>query len=70
MIDNDECGEVGGMIGRGNIRTLRKPAPVPLCPSQIPRDVTRARIRTAVVGSQVLTPEYGTATCATAADTT
>jgi hypothetical protein len=25
-------GEIGGMIGRGNLSTLRKPAPVPLCP--------------------------------------
>jgi hypothetical protein len=25
-------GEIGGMIGKGNRNTLRKPAPVPLCP--------------------------------------
>jgi hypothetical protein len=25
-------GEIGGMIGRGNRSTRRKPAPVPLCP--------------------------------------
>jgi hypothetical protein len=25
-------GEIGGMIGRGNRSTPRKPAPVPLCP--------------------------------------
>jgi hypothetical protein len=30
---NDDCGAIGGMlIGRGNQSTLRKPAPVPLCP--------------------------------------
>jgi hypothetical protein len=29
-------GEIGGMIGRGNGSTWRKPAPVPLCPSQTP----------------------------------
>jgi hypothetical protein len=30
-------GELGGMmIGRGNRSTRRKPAPVPLCPSQTP----------------------------------
>jgi hypothetical protein len=30
-------GEFGGMkIGRGNRSTRRKPAPAPLCPSQIP----------------------------------
>jgi hypothetical protein len=29
-------GEIGGMIGRGNRSTRRKPAPVPLCPPQNP----------------------------------
>jgi hypothetical protein len=29
-------GEIGGMIGRGNRRTRRKPAPAPLCPPQTP----------------------------------
>jgi hypothetical protein len=33
--DNDD-GEIGGMIGKGNRSTRRKPAPVPLCPPQIP----------------------------------
>jgi hypothetical protein len=52
MIDDDECGAVGGMrIGRGNRSTRRKPAPVPLCPPQIPYNQTRA----AVVGSRQLT---------------
>jgi hypothetical protein len=32
MIDDDECGAVGGIIGRGNRSTRRKPDPVPLCP--------------------------------------
>jgi hypothetical protein len=27
-------GEIGGIIGRGNRITQRKPAPVPLCPPQ------------------------------------
>jgi hypothetical protein len=27
-------GEIGGMIGRGNGSTRRKPAPMPLCPPQ------------------------------------
>jgi hypothetical protein len=36
-----EYREVGGMrIGRGNQSTRRKPAPVPLCPPQIPHDLT------------------------------
>jgi hypothetical protein len=50
--DDDECGAVGGMlIGRENRSTRRKPAPVPLSPPQIPRDLTRARTRAAAVGS-------------------
>jgi hypothetical protein len=49
MIDEGDCGAIGGMkIGRGNRSTRRKPAPVPLCPPQIPHDQTWA----AVVGSQ------------------
>jgi hypothetical protein len=47
-------GEIGGMIGRGNRSTRRKPAPVPLCPPQTPH-VARTRTRTAAVGSQRLT---------------
>jgi hypothetical protein len=44
MIDEDDCGAIGGMkIGRGNRSTQSKPAPVPLCPLQIPHDQTRAR---------------------------
>jgi hypothetical protein len=39
MIGDGDCGEIGGMkIGRGNRSTRRKPAPAPLCPSQIPHD--------------------------------
>jgi hypothetical protein len=37
MIDEDDCGAIGGMkIGRGNRSTRRKPAPAPLCPPQNP----------------------------------
>jgi hypothetical protein len=32
--DDDECGAIGGIIGRGNRSTRRKPAPVPLLPQQ------------------------------------
>jgi hypothetical protein len=40
MLDDDDYGAVGGMrIGRGNRSTRRKPAPVPLCPPQIPHDL-------------------------------
>jgi hypothetical protein len=36
-----EDGEFGGMkIGRGTRSTWRKPAPAPLCPPQIPHDLT------------------------------
>jgi hypothetical protein len=55
-IIDDECGAVGGMrIGRGNRSTRRKPAPVPLCPPQIPHYLTWTRTRAAAVGSRVLT---------------
>jgi hypothetical protein len=47
-------GEIGGMMGRGNRSTGRKPAPVPLCPPQTPH-ATRTRTRAAAVGSQRLT---------------
>jgi hypothetical protein len=47
-------GEIGGMIGRGNRSTRRKPTPVPLCPPQTPH-AARTRTRTAAVGSQRLT---------------
>jgi hypothetical protein len=37
----DEYGEFAGMrIDKGNRSTLRKPAPLPLCPPQIPHDLT------------------------------
>jgi hypothetical protein len=35
------------MSGRGNRSTHRKPAQVPLCPSQFPYDMTRDRTRAA-----------------------
>jgi hypothetical protein len=47
-------GEIGGMIGRGNRSTRRKPAPVPLWPPQTPH-AARMRTRAAAVGSQQLT---------------
>jgi hypothetical protein len=49
--DDYDDGEIGGMIGRGNRSTRRKPAPVPLCPPQTPH-AARTRIRAAVVGCQ------------------
>jgi hypothetical protein len=47
-------GEIGGMIGRGDRSTRRKPAPVPLCPPQTPH-ATWTRTLAAAVGSQRLT---------------
>jgi hypothetical protein len=47
-------GEIGGMIGRGNGSTRRKPAPVPLCPPQTPH-AAGTRTRASAVGSQPLT---------------
>jgi hypothetical protein len=55
MID-DDYGAFGGMrIGRGNRSTRRNPASVPLCPPQIPHDLTWDWTRAAAVGSQRLT---------------
>jgi hypothetical protein len=48
---SDEFGTVGGMLGRWNRSTRRKPSPVPLCPPQILCDLIRARTRGAAVGS-------------------
>jgi hypothetical protein len=51
----DEYGAFGGIrIGRGNQSTQRKPAPVPLCPPQIPHDLTWDRTWATAVGSQWL----------------
>jgi hypothetical protein len=48
MIGEGDCGAICGMkIGRGNRSTLRKLAPAPLCPPQIPLDQTRDRTRAA-----------------------
>jgi hypothetical protein len=49
-----DTGEIGGMIGRGNRSTQRKPAPVPLCPPQIPH-AARMRTRATMAGRQRLT---------------
>jgi hypothetical protein len=52
MTDDGDCGTIGGIkIGRGNRSTRRKPAPLPLCPPQIPHDLTRARARATAMGS-------------------
>jgi hypothetical protein len=43
MMDGDKCGAIAGKLGKGNLSTPIKPAPVPLCPPQIPHDLTQAR---------------------------
>jgi hypothetical protein len=49
MID-DECGAVSGRrIGRGNRSSRGTPAPVPLCPPQIPHDLTWVQTGAAAV---------------------
>jgi hypothetical protein len=45
MMNDDECEAGGGMIGRGNISTRRKPAPIPICLLQIPHDLTWDKTR-------------------------
>jgi hypothetical protein len=55
IMDDDECGAVGGMIGRGNRSTRRKFAPVTLCPPQIPHGLAWARTWAALVGIRQLT---------------
>jgi hypothetical protein len=51
----DEYGAFEGMrIGRGNLSTRRKPAPVPLCQPQIPYDLGWDRTRVAAVGIRCL----------------
>jgi hypothetical protein len=49
-------GEIGGMIGKVNRSTQRKPAPLPLCPPQTPH---AARKRTRAAATNGLS--YGTA---------
>jgi hypothetical protein len=52
MIDDGDCGAIGGIRnGRGNRSTRRKPDPMLLCSPQIPRDLSRARTRSAAVES-------------------
>jgi hypothetical protein len=52
--DDYDNREIGGMIGRGNRSTRRKPVPMPLCSPQTPQAV-RTRTRVAALGSQWLT---------------
>jgi hypothetical protein len=49
MMNDDECGAVGGMIGRGNRSTRRRPTHVALYPPQIPHKLNRALARATAV---------------------
>jgi hypothetical protein len=68
MMDDDECGAVGGMSGRGNRSIRRKPTSMPFYLPQITHHLTRARTRVVAVGNRWLIPatniiSYGTASC-------
>jgi hypothetical protein len=45
-----ESEATGGMSSRRNSNTQRKPASVPLCPTQIPHTLTQVQTRVAAVG--------------------
>jgi hypothetical protein len=50
IMDDGECGAVGGLrTDKGNRSTVRDHAAVPLCPPQIPRDLTRVQTLAAAV---------------------
>jgi hypothetical protein len=58
VMDDDEYGSIGGMLGRGNRSIRKKSTPVPLCEPQIPHDLTRARTRAIAVGSRPKPIQY------------
>jgi hypothetical protein len=49
MVDDDECGAVGGMLGSGKSSTRKKTVPLSHCPPQIPHNQTRARRKLATI---------------------
>jgi hypothetical protein len=57
MMEDDECGAVGGIFGKRNRSTWRNPNPVPFYPPKILNDLTRARTRAIPVGNLYLTTE-------------
>jgi hypothetical protein len=59
MINDGDCRAIGAMrIGRGNRSTRRKSTPVPLCPPQIPHELTLARNKAAAATNRL---SYGMA---------
>jgi hypothetical protein len=57
VIDGDECVSVGGMSGKRNRSTRRKPAPVPPCSPQVQHDLNWAPTCTASVETLQLLAE-------------
>jgi hypothetical protein len=55
MMGGDGCGAVSVMSGKGHRNIRRKPAPLKLCPPQIPHDRIQARTRATAVESRRLT---------------
>jgi hypothetical protein len=55
MKDDDYVAVGGVRIGRGNRNTEKEFVTVPLCPPQIPHDLTWVRTLAAVVGTRRLT---------------
>jgi hypothetical protein len=56
MIHDEKCEAVDGIkICKGNRITRRKPEPMPLCPPQIPHDLTWYQTRAAAVRSRRIT---------------
>jgi hypothetical protein len=55
MMYDNEYGAIGGMTSREKRSTGIEPAPMPLCPPQIPHEMTWARARATAIGSQRLT---------------
>jgi hypothetical protein len=53
--DDEQCGKIGGILGRINRSIRRRPATMPLCPPQIPHALTMARNLAAAVVSRRLT---------------
>jgi hypothetical protein len=60
---DDECGSVGGIIGKGNRSIRRKPAPVPICPTEMSYELNLVQTRAPRRGGKPATNNlsYGTA---------
>jgi hypothetical protein len=67
MMDIDEYGAIGGILGRGDLSFRRKSATVKLCSPQIPNYITRVRTR---VTTNRLTHSAASTTTTTTTTTT